>query len=62
MKIYKYRVFDNLLMEYVEVSGVNTWFTLPSVAEAYTRLLTIGNNSRFEVHEIFLTTVCRLEE
>lgn len=62
MKIYKYKIFDNLFMQYSEVSGTNTWFTLPSVAEAYTQLLTIGNNSRFEVHEIFLTTVCRFEE
>lgn len=62
MKIYKYKIFDNLLLHYSEVNGVNTWFTLPSVAEAYCQLLTIGNNARYEVHEIMLTTVCRLEE
>lgn len=61
MKLYKYKIFDLKLMQYIEVSGFNTWFTLPEVAEAYTKLRTNENNSRYEVHEIYLTTICRLE-
>lgn len=62
MKLVKLKIFDNLLMQYANVSGSDTWFDYSSVSKAYTQLLTVGNNSRFEVHEIVLTTVCRLEE
>lgn len=61
MKLYKFKMFDNQNMEYVSVSGQDTWFTYPEVAKAYTQLLTLLTNNRYEVHQIYLTTLCVLE-
>ena len=62
MVIFKLKIFDSLLKEYSQVEGIDTWFTYADVAKAFTHLMAIDSNNRFEVHEIVLAKVCRLED
>lgn len=62
MTIFKLKIFDNLLKEYSQVEGIDTWFTYSDVAKAFTHLMSIDSNNRFEVHQITLTKICKLED
>ena len=61
MKIYKFKIWDNVNMIYVTIEGKRTWYTNSKVAKAFDAVFLPSEPSRFEIHQIYLTEVCSVE-